>query len=302
MENARLTRAALREDAISRLAGENSELREIDGAIAKLGAKLPLAAIAGKKSELENIKATLTELNIRRNKVLSAAGISDVYYDCDICKDTGFVDGKYCECAKRAAAKLLIEELSNVAPVDECTFENFDLNYYPNAETENGNPKKRMTEVLKLCKEYVISFDPSESQSLLFMGNTGIGKTHLSLAIACELIKKGFDVIYGSAYNLFSKMESEHFSEHSDKSYTAAVGCDLLIIDDLGGEFVSPYIQSLVYNIINTRLLARKPTIINTNLSMSDINKTYTPRVASRLLEYTAKRFLGNDIRQQKNI
>ena len=235
--------------------------------------------------------------------LLKKAGIPEAEFDCDICKDTGFVNGKYCECVKRAAAKMLIEELSKVAPVDECRFENFDLNYYSGTETETGNPKKRMTEILKLCREYVINFNPSSSQSLLFLGNTGLGKTHLSLAIAYELILKGFDVIYGSAYNLFAKMESEHFGEHSDKSYIAAVGCDLLIIDDLGGEFVSPYIESLVYNIINTRLLARKPTIINTNLSMADINRIYTPRVASRLLgDYTARRFLGNDIRQQKSI
>ena len=302
-ENIRLTRLALREDAISRLAGENGELGEIDGAIAKLGAKLPLAAISSKKNELENIKITLGELNNKRNALLKKAGVPEAEYDCDVCKDTGFVSGKYCECVKQAAAKMLTEELSKVAPVDECRFENFDLNYYANAETETGNPRKRMTEVLKLCREYVINFNPSSAKSLLFMGNTGLGKTHLSLAIAYELILKGFDVIYGSAYNLFAKMESEHFGEHSDKSYTDAVGCDLLIIDDLGGEFVSPYIESLVYNIINTRLLARKPTIINTNLSMADINRIYTPRVASRLLgDYTARRFLGNDIRQQKSI
>ena len=302
-ENARLTRVALREEAISRLSGENAVLRETDNAIAKLTAKLPLAAIAGRKSEVENIKITVEELNKKRAEILKAAGIDDAGYTCDICKDTGFVDGKYCSCVKAAAAGLMIKELSSVAPVDECRFENFNLSYYPDTETENGNPKKRMTEVLKLCREYVIDFDCAKSPSLLFMGNTGLGKTHLSLAIAYELILKGFDVIYGSAYNLFAKMESEHFGEHSDASYTAAVGADLLIIDDLGGEFVSPYIQSLVYNIINTRLLARKPTIVNTNLSMSDINRIYTPRVASRLLgEYTSRRFLGSDIRQQKSV
>ena len=302
-QNARLTRIALREDAISRLSEENAELREIDGSLKKLAARLPLAAISGKKNEVENIKITITELNKKRDAILAKAGIPEAEYDCDICKDTGLVDGKYCDCVRAAASRLMIEELSKSAPLDECRFENFDLSYYPNADTENGNPKKRMTEVLKLCREYVINFDPAKSPSLLFMGNTGLGKTHLSLAVAYELMLKGFDVIYGSAYNLFSKMESEHFSEHSDVSYTAAVGADLLIIDDLGGEFTSPYVQSLVYNIVNTRLLARKPTIVNTNLSMADINDTYSARVASRLLgEYTARRFIGSDIRQQKSV
>ena len=126
-ENLRLTRAALRDDAVSRLSNENGELKEIDDAIAKLGAKLPLAAIAGKKSEIENIKATVTELNVRRNAILKKAGIHEEECDCDICKDTGFVNGKYCRCVKQAAAKMLIEELSKSAPVEECRFENFDL-------------------------------------------------------------------------------------------------------------------------------------------------------------------------------
>lgn len=301
-QNIRLSRVAARDNAISRLTSESGELREINGAISKVAAKLPIAAISGNENEVKRIKNTLIELNKKRNGILLAADISDIKYDCEICRDTGYVDGKLCECVKLAATNLMIKELSAVAPIGKCRFDNFDLNYFSDVKTEQGNPKKRMTEILKLCKEYTIGFSPEGSDSLLFMGNTGLGKTHLSLAIAYELILRGFDVIYGSAYNLFSKMESEHFGEHSDKNYTDSVSCDLLIIDDLGGEFISPYTQSLVYNIINTRLLAGKPTIINTNLSMAEINNLYTPRVASRLLgEYTAKRFLGNDVRQQKS-
>ena len=298
-----LTRVALRENAISKLKDENARIDEIDKSIAAIGAKTALAAISGNRKELEKIKETILELDHERTKILDAAGIENIAYFCEKCHDTGYVDGKFCDCVSLAAREMMIDELSKTAPVNECRFDNFDLTYYSDVNSDGGNPRKRMTEVLKLCREYVINFDPAVSKSLLFMGNTGLGKTHLSLAMAYDLLMRGFNVIYGSAYNLFAQMESEHFSEHTDRSYNDAVGCDLLIIDDLGGEFVSPYIQSLVYNIINTRLLSRKPTVINTNLSMADINRIYTPRVASRLLgEYTAKKFLGNDIRQQKSI
>lgn len=302
-QNAHLNRVAAREDAIARLAEKDKRFADIDGLLAKLSAQIPLAAISGDTKKLEKIKMSINELNRERTEKLKAAGIDDKVYECEKCRDTGLVNGKYCDCVKTAAINLLIKDLSASAPIDKCRFENFSLDYYQNVDTENGNPKKRMTEILKLCKEYVIDFKVESAKSLLFIGNTGLGKTHLSLAVAYELLLRGFDVIYGSAYNLFAKMENEHFGSHSDECYNNAVTCDLLIIDDLGGEFVSPYIQSLVYNIINTRLLASKPTIINTNLSMAEINKVYTPRVASRLLgEYTAKRFLGNDIRQQKSI
>ena len=296
-------RVAIRENALLTLEKNNARYKEVKNSIASLGAKIALTAISGDKSRIETLKKTLLDLNGQREKLLKEAGIGEVEYDCEKCHDTGFADGAPCECVKKAAVELYLSELSAIVPIGECRFESFDLSFYPDVNTEGGNPKKRMTEIFKLCREYTIKFDPTSSESLLFMGNTGLGKTHLSLAIAYELILNGYNVIYGSAYNLFAKMEGEHFGEHSDKSYLDAVGCDLLIIDDLGGEFVSPYIQSLVYNIINTRLLARRPTVINTNLSMADINARYTPRVASRLLgEYTAKKFIGSDIRQQKSL
>ncbi len=300
--NSLSSRIAARDNALAKLESNNPRFAEIKRLMSALGAKIAITAIAGDKKKLKDMEDTLSALDEERRGIVKCAGIEDIEYECENCHDTGYCAGKICDCIKRAATELYIGKLSEVAPIGDCRFENFDLSYYPDTETESGNPKKRMTSILKLCREYVIKFDPKTSESLLFTGNTGLGKTHLSLAIAYELLLKGYDVIYGSAYNLFSKMESEHFSGHSDKSYLDAVGCDLLIIDDLGGEFVSPYIQSLVYNIVNTRLLARKPTIINTNLSMQDINNIYTPRVASRLLgEYNAKRFLGIDIRQQKS-
>ncbi|MBR4910231.1 MAG: ATP-binding protein [Clostridia bacterium] len=303
VQNARLARAAKREEGAERLKKENPRFAEICELLSALSPKVARAAISGDTVELEHLKDTVTVLGKERAVLLKSAGIGGDDFACEKCRDTGFVNGKYCDCIKQAARELAVKNLAAVAPVDSCRFENFDLSFYPDADTENGNPKKRMTEILKLCKEYTLNFDPEKSDSLLFIGNTGLGKTHLSLAMAYELLMRGFDVIYGSAYNLFARMEKEHFSEHNDNYYGDAVSCDLLIIDDLGGEFVSPYVQSLVYNIINTRLLARKPTVINTNLSMAEINRIYTPRVASRLLgEYVAKKFIGSDIRQQKSI
>lgn len=286
--------------ALQNLQNENPELAKINSDLSRLGASLAATAITGDTAAVKALQSQMTELSARRAAILKAASISGISYDCNVCRDTGYVGGKICDCIHAAAKKLLIDDLSAKLPLDECRFENFNLNYYQNTEIDGAVPKKRMTAILKLCREYVINFDPAHSDSLLFMGDTGLGKTHLTLAIVYELLNRGFDVIYGAAYNLFSEMETEHFSAHTNTKYDAAIGCDLLVIDDLGGEFVSPYIQSLLYNIINTRDLSHKPTIINTNLSMGDIAARYTPRVASRLIKYTAKKFIGNDIRQLK--
>lgn len=286
--------------AMQNLRESNPDFAKINSRISFLGAQIATTALSGDIKTLQELQSEMTELSAARDAILKMASITDIVYDCDACKDTGYINGKICGCIHDAAKKIRLNDLSASLPLDSCRFENFDLNYYKNEELDGASPRKRMTAILKLCREYVINFNPKTSESLLFMGDTGLGKTHLTLAITYELLSQGFDVIYGAAYNLFSDMETEHFSNHTNTKYNAAIDCDLLVIDDLGGEFVSPYIQSLLYNIINTRDLGGKPTIINTNLSMAEIANRYTPRVASRLIKYTAKKFIGNDIRQIK--
>lgn len=291
---------AVFDTALNNLSATNAEFASLCQKLSNLGANLALTALSGDSTALANLQKQMSEISAKRDAILKATGIREIMYNCEKCHDTGYVNGKICECIHNSAKNIIIENMSETIPLKDCRFENFDLNYYPNVEVNGSIPRKRMTLIFKLCREYVINFNPKTSQSLLFMGNTGLGKTHLTLAITYELLNRGFNVIYGAAYNLFGNMESEHFEYHTNTSYNAAINCDLLVIDDLGGEFVSPYIQSLLYNVINTRDLSGLPTVINTNLTMSDIASRYTPRVASRLLKYTAKQFIGNDIRQLK--
>ncbi len=293
---------AVYEKAIEDLNAQNNDFAKINAKLGALGVRLATTALSGDSKALAALQSEMTSLSAKRAELLKNAGIGEISYNCNACQDSGYINGKICGCIHNFAKEIVISDLAGNIPLSKCRFENFDLNYYQNADEGGNNPRKRMTQILKLCREYAISFNPSTSDSLLFMGNTGLGKTHLTLAIVYELLNKGFDVIYGASYNLFSAMETEHFDRHTNTSYQSAINCDLLVIDDLGGEFVSPYIQSLLYNVINTRDLAGRPTIINTNLSMSDIAERYTPRVASRLTKYTAKKFIGNDIRQLKAI
>ncbi len=76
---------------------------------------------------------------------------------------------------------------------------------------------------------------------------------------------------------------------------------DLLILDDLGTEFLTVVTAAELFNIINTRFLERRPTIISTNLSPGDFEKQYSDRITSRLLgNYTMLKFIGDDIRLKK--
>lgn len=288
------------ENSLKTLSQNNAEFAKLNQDLSKLGATLATVALSGDAATLNKLKTEMTALSSRRSEILKTANVSDITYCCPKCKDTGYVNGKICDCIHTAAKNILIQNLSASLPLENCRFENFDLNYYPQRSDDGSNPRKYMTGVFKMCREYVINFDPQKSESLLFMGNTGLGKTHLTLAMVYKLLNRGFNVIYGAAYNLFSEMETEHFERRTNNAYNAAIDCDLLVIDDLGGEFVSPYIQSLFYNIINTRDLSGKPVIINTNLNMGEIAAKYTPRVASRLFKYNSEKFIGDDIRLQK--
>lgn len=277
-------------------------LSDIDRELSALGSQIAITAISGDSAGLEKLKNKITELSKEKNALLSKAQVTEPVPECPKCNDTGYLpDGRLCECVKALAKRIFTERLSKEMPLSDCRFDNFNLNYYSDGSDGSPNVRKKMTAIFKLCREYVLHFSPESSPNLLFMGETGLGKTHLTLSMVSGIIEKGYDVIYGSAFNLLSQIEQEHFGGGNRESYNAMLACDLLVIDDLGTEFMSPFIQTTIYNLINTRLLSKKPTIINTNLTMAEIEKRYTERIASRLIGcYTARRFSGSDVRQLK--
>lgn len=276
----------------------NPRLLEIDNEISAIGAQLAITALSGNSEKVAVLRAKSVALSKEKSAILKKEMVADIEYDCPICKDSGYVDGKICECVKKIAASVIVDELKKQMPLESCTFESFNLNYY---SKDGENARKRMTSILKLCKEYVNSFDPKSSDNLLFMGAPGLGKTHLTLAIVSGVVDKGFLPFYGPAENLFALVSSERFSGENKGSYQAMLDCDLLVIDDLGTEFLNEFSKSIFYNLINTRLLSKKPTIINTNLTMKEIADRYGERIASRLIGgYNANKFIGMDIRQQK--
>ena len=248
----------------------------------------------------------LSEINLaaqtQRSLLLKNAGFPenwlDVRYSCKKCEDKGFVNGIMCDCFKELLKSLEYEKLCSNLPVTNCRFDNFKLDYYPDGI--GTSPRQRMESVLNYCKTYATDFS-KKSSSLLLYGHTGLGKTHLSLAIAGKVVEDGHGVIYSSAQNLFNKLEKEKFGRSDGNTEENILGCDLLIIDDLGAEFTTQFTVSALYNIVNSRELEGKPTIISTNLTPEQLLSTYSERIASRILNnYTLLRFDGTDIRQIK--
>ncbi len=240
----------------------------------------------------------------RRAELLTQNGYPEDYlkvkYHCPECEDKGFVNGRICACHKTILRNMAYEKLCSRVPADKFTFRNFDLSYYPDSGS-GITPRRRMESIFEFCRSYAADFD-LRSPSLLMQGDTGLGKTHLSLAIAGDIIKHGYGVIYATAQSILNMLENQKFNraENTDleKNLTE---CDLLILDDLGSEFSTQFTVSAIYNIVNSRQLNGRPTIISTNLKIPQIQEVYTPRIASRILsEYQILQFDGTDIRQLK--
>ncbi|MGN1132465.1 MAG: ATP-binding protein [Ruminococcus sp.] len=312
--NERRMKALGKQDMVKeKIYAEIPRLEEIERQLSVIGAKTAKAVLMGENAaeSAKQLAKESLELQAEYRRLLFLKGYSqsdlDPHFFCQKCKDTGRYDDEkgrtvLCECLKKLRAEIACEELNKVSPLSLCSFDSFDLNYY-DLDIQEGystSPYDRMRKILAYCKKYAENFSLN-SPSLMMKGNTGLGKTHLSLSIAKEVIDRGFGVVYVSAPMILSKLEKQHFSyayDEEENTINTLVDCDLLILDDLGTEFQSNYTSSTIYNIFNSRLLNGKPTIMNSNLTLKEMEKSYSPRFVSRVMGNCAKLdFIGSDIR-----
>lgn len=310
MENHRKAEEAAAEARKRELWERVPGVREIDHALRTLPLDILSSALAGKNvpEETEKIKVKTRELQETRRRLLKEAGFSEDYdrvrENCPVCHDYGYSGGKMCECLRRAVAREEAKRSGLSRRLESQTFENFDLSYYSDALLPDKTYSARdvMAGILRDAEEYAENFSPN-SPSLLFIGGTGLGKTHLSGAIASKVIEKGFEVVYESAPRVMAAFERERFdAENGGETMARLTECEFLVLDDLGTEAPSRAAASFVYTLVNTRVSVRRlPTLISTNLSYMGLEKQYDTAVVSRLFgEFEVKLFQGEDVRLQK--
>lgn len=189
-------------------------------------------------------------------------------YDCHICNDTGAINGRLCECLKRELNKRLSEQNKQYKFV---TFSDCKSDLSPS-----------LSQIYDKAKVWCDKFPNSHILNITMSGGTGTGKTFLLECMASDLINKGFNVMFTTAFALNDECRKYHFSLPS--KVNEYMDCDVLIIDDLGCE---PLLKNItieyLFNIINLRQKRYKPTLISTNLAPEDILNRYDDRIHSRL-------------------
>jgi len=292
------------------------KVREIDMELGETMAELIAVSIspditekAGKK--INDISTKNLSLQEERKKALVSAGYKPNYLDeeyfCKDCNDTGYIGTVICDCLLELYKKEQRLSLSSLLKLGDETFESFILSYYDDKPTTETavSPRKSMEIVYETCVEYARKFGP-KSMNLFFNGAPGLGKTYLSACIARVVAEKGFSVVYDMAGSIFSKFEDAKFNKSDNPEETRDeikryLECDLLILDDLGTEMITEFTKSVLYEVVNTRLISAKKTIVSSNMTIDEMRQRYTEQIMSRLEgEYHVLTFYGDDIRKKK--
>lgn len=296
-------------------------LEEIEDAINRLSIEKAKSILNG-NAEINEFDTKIDNLKKEKDVFLEKNKINkkdlEIKYECDNCKDRGYITDStgrsvMCNCLKQKMLDISYNK-SNLSDIKKENFENFNIDIFSDEVNTQKykikcSPRENMENIKKAGLKFIDNFDNIEEKNLLFIGNTGLGKTYMTNCIANEILKKGKTVLYQTAPVLFETIISNKFNKtrDSDEFYKNILNVDLLIIDDLGTENPNSMTIGELFTIINTRILKlnNKPTktIISTNLSIEKIFKFYEERIGSRIAGYyNIYQFFGEDLRLKNNI
>ncbi len=314
LEHRRLKRQLDRTNNLKIATSICPEIKILSTSLSKTAIALSKSILSNSANQSEIIKR-IHEENVKIqnqiSKLLIENGLPKNFLSpppvCSKCEDFGFVDNKKCSCLIKLVKTILTKDLQKSSNFYLTSFKDFNLDYYSKEyDSKYGtSPYEHMSSIFKTCKEFADNF-PNCSEGFVMCGLTGLGKTHLSLAIASEVISKGFAVIYSTASEITRNMSDRYFyrKQNNDLDYLKLiVETDLFILDDLGTEFDSAFSKSAIFDIINSRIPLHRPTIINTNLSPRDLEKKYGERIVSRIFStLNTLSFTGTDNRKHSLI
>jgi DNA replication protein DnaC len=256
------------------------------------------ALIRSRKEELsQKIAALLTEYGY-------PADYLDPIYDCGSCKDTGYSGHDHiknrCGCFFVHLANT-VYSIPEFALPENISFSAFDISLFDGLDASSRQQK---SDYILSVKDLLESFCATgKNKNYYLFGKTGTGKTFFLISMAKLLLKNRIPSLYLTSGNLFRITQEYKASVFSDDRpdpflYNYIYSTQVLLIDDLGSESITPSKYSELLEIINQRLQREKPTVIAGNLSPLDLKKMYDERVYSRIIgSYEPIRLPGDDLR-----
>jgi DNA replication protein DnaC len=190
---------------------------------------------------------------------------------CERCNGTGFEivseDGREfarpCECRRAGArdARGALDACRIPPRYEHCTFENF----HPRTDP--------LLDAVTKCRKYVEGYPylgpTDEGLGLLFTGPSGVGKTHLAVAVMQDLVtQKGVSGQFWDFHSLVREIKSSYDPQTSTTELQVlepVVEADLLLLDDLGAWKMTDWMVDTLFFILNGRYMAKRPTVITTN-------------------------------------
>lgn len=287
-------------------------LKEIDMELSNVGVELAKAVYAN-PDRAEDAAKQIESIarKLKREKMILLTDHNypvdylELHYKCTQCKDTGFNDHqKRCRCYRQKMIDLAYNMSTLGSKLRKENFTTFNLDLFEDVLLKDTSMSIRanIAQHKKTAESFVMDFQKRNGDNLLLYGNTGLGKTFLCSCIAKALLDLGHAVIYQTAFQLMDTIARYKFSDKQDttlrEAYEMLFNVDLLIIDDLGTEMINSFTQTEVFNILNSRLLTERKTVISTNLTPVEMSKAYGERTSSRLFgSYDVLEFYGKDLR-----
>lgn len=255
-----------------------------------------------------DIEERTRQRNRRIRELLVEAGLPEDYlapvYQCRDCQDSGYVNDTpkaLCHCVVKRYHALLSKGLDQE---EGPSFARFDLSVFPDTALENSDVTQRMLmRAFKTqCQDYAAGIAQGNGKlNLLLHGPSGLGKSYLLRCVAKEAADQGMITLTMSANTLLNHIRQVYFSYQPDELDQPYYDVPLLLIDDLG---VEPKWEGItieqLFALLEHRINHKKPTVLSTNLSPTELQARYSERISSRLFDRRlslALPFQGKDIR-----
>jgi DNA replication protein DnaC len=219
---------------------------------------------------------------------------------CSKCGGTGFIikesahfsGAEPCDCRAQGRASRLEDRSQIPVLYRKSSFDNFVI-----PGNENPTARRELTTVLLAVKQFVRDFPNEKRPGLLLIGETGCGKTHLSVAALREIIAKGFEGLFYNYQTLLNNIKSGYDAASNSanrEAYQSALDAEVLLLDDLGANRTTDWVEDTINSIVTYRCDNRKPLLATTNMPDPDAGSVTVQKSALDKPEY--RRTLADQI------